>query len=141
MPKKFTGSYKKWDKKIKKDLDRHIELMKKFMEDGMSKDKASKKAFDIVTGHVKEARNYDREYDKYQGTEKQKKERAMRNRARREAEKEGRVHKGDGKDVHHVDGNPKGKKTHVRDKKNNRSFKRRSDHTEIIERIDRLING
>lgn len=84
-------------------------------------------------------RNYDREYRNYQGTEKQKKERALRNKARRSAEKEGRVHKGDGKDVHHVDGNPRSSKTHVRDKKDNRSFRRRSDHTEIIERIERLL--
>lgn len=40
-------------------------------------------------------------YDKYQGTPEAKKQRAMRNAARRELEQEGRVHKGDGKDVDH----------------------------------------
>lgn len=41
-------------------------------------------------------------YDKaYGATEEQKKKRAMRNAARRELEREGRVHKGDGKDVDH----------------------------------------
>lgn len=40
-------------------------------------------------------------YDKYHGTEKAKKQRAMRNKARREAEREGKVHKGDGKEVDH----------------------------------------
>jgi hypothetical protein len=40
-------------------------------------------------------------YDKYHGTPEAKKQRAARNAARRELEKEGRVHKGDGKDVDH----------------------------------------
>ena len=40
-------------------------------------------------------------YKKYHGTEKAKKQRAMRNKARREAEKEGKVRKGDGKEVDH----------------------------------------
>lgn len=49
-------------------------------------------------------RNYDKEYANYQGTEEQKKRRAIRNAARRKLEDEGRVRKGDGKDVHHVSG-------------------------------------
>lgn len=36
----------------------------------------------------------------------QKKRRAKRNKSRRMLEREGVVSKGDGKDVHHVDGNP-----------------------------------
>lgn len=41
-------------------------------------------------------------YDKAYGARpEQKKKRAMRNAARRELEKEGLVHKGDGKDVDH----------------------------------------
>ncbi len=47
------------------------------------------------------ARNYKQEYERYQGTPEQKKNRAKRNAARRELEDEGRVHKGDGKDVDH----------------------------------------
>jgi hypothetical protein len=50
------------------------------------------------------SRNYDKEYQSYQGTEEQKKRRAIRNAARRKLESEGRVRKGDGKDVHHVNG-------------------------------------
>lgn len=46
-------------------------------------------------------RDYRHEYDTYQGSEKQKKNRAKRNHARRELEHAGRVHKGDGKDVDH----------------------------------------
>ena len=47
-------------------------------------------------------RNYRAEYDKYQGTEQQKKNRAMRNAARRKMVKAGKASKGDGKDVGHV---------------------------------------
>lgn len=50
------------------------------------------------------SRNYRAEYDNYQGTEEQKKRRAIRNAARRKLAAEGRVRKGDGKDVHHVSG-------------------------------------
>lgn len=46
-------------------------------------------------------RNYAKEYQNYQGTEEQKKKRAMRNAARAEMEKKGVVRKGDGKDVDH----------------------------------------
>ena len=52
------------------------------------------------------ARDYDKEYSEYHSTEKQKKRRAARNKARRHLEQQGRVHKGDGKDVDHKDRNP-----------------------------------
>ena len=42
------------------------------------------------------------EYEEYQSSEKAKKDRASRNSARRSALKSGKVHKGDGKDVHHT---------------------------------------
>lgn len=51
---------------------------------------------------TKRKRNYREEYDKYHGTEAQKKRRADRNRARRKAQREGRVRKGDGKELDHV---------------------------------------
>jgi hypothetical protein len=47
-------------------------------------------------------RDYRKEYDEYHGTTAQKKRRADRNRARRQAEKSGRVRKGDGKELDHV---------------------------------------
>lgn len=50
------------------------------------------------------SRNYDKEYAEYQGTDEQKKRRAIRNAARRKLMAEGRVSKGDGKDVHHLAG-------------------------------------
>jgi hypothetical protein len=58
-------------------------------------------------------RDYKREYENYDSREDVKKRRAARNKARRFLEREGRVHKGDGKDVDHRDGNP-----HNNDKSN-----------------------
>lgn len=52
-------------------------------------------------------RDYDKEYDTYHGTPEQKKNRAARNKARRDAEKAGLVRKGDGKEIDHKDGNPR----------------------------------
>ena len=52
------------------------------------------------------ARNYKKEYKNYQGKPEQRKRRAQRNRVRRMMERLGKVKKGDGKDVHHKDGNP-----------------------------------
>ena len=51
-------------------------------------------------------RDYKKEYREYQGTPKQKKNRAKRNAARRKLMATGAAHKGDGKAVHHKDGNP-----------------------------------
>ena len=74
-------------------------------------------------------RNYRNEYDKYQGSEEQKKKRAKRNAARRVMEKEGKVSKGDGKDVDHKTPMAKGggnSKSNLRvtSKAKNRSFAR-----------------
>ncbi len=52
------------------------------------------------------ARNYKKEYNDYHGTERQKKRRAARNKARRHMERSGRVSRGDGKEVDHKDFNP-----------------------------------
>lgn len=49
-------------------------------------------------------RNYKEEYRKFQSSPKAKKDRARRNKARAQAKKRGLVRKGDGKDVHHVNG-------------------------------------
>lgn len=77
------------------------------------------------------ARDYKQEYKNYQGTEEQKHNRALRNKARREMEREGHVHKGDGKDVdHRVPLSRGGSNEHsnwrVQSKSNNRDFKRDS---------------
>ena len=73
------------------------------------------------------ARNYRKEYDNYQGRPEQKKRRAMRNKVRRLLTREGKVKKGDGKDVHHKDGNPMNyKKSNLKlvRRSKNRSFAR-----------------
>lgn len=75
------------------------------------------------------ARDYKKEYENYQGKPEQKKRRAMRNKARRQLMREGRVRKGDGKDVDHkiplVKGGGNGRSnTRVRSRSSNRSFKR-----------------
>lgn len=62
---------------------------------------------------AKRKRDYRKEYDDYQGTPEQKKRRADRNRARRQAEREGRVHKGDGKELDHVGYHRKGRLKNV----------------------------
>jgi hypothetical protein len=52
-------------------------------------------------------RNYRKEYDNYHAKPDQRKNRSKRVLARRKLEKQGRVHKGDGKDVDHKNGNPR----------------------------------
>tara|TARA_R110002020_G_scaffold153354_1_gene332736 strand:+ start:3051 stop:3290 length:240 start_codon:yes stop_codon:yes gene_type:complete len=46
-------------------------------------------------------RNYRKEYDKFQSSEKEKKNRVKRNKNRRKLMKGGKVSKGDGMDIHH----------------------------------------
>ena len=53
------------------------------------------------------ARNYKDEYAKFQSSTKSKKDRASRNKVRRAALRSGRVKKGDGRDIDHLDGNPR----------------------------------
>ena len=76
------------------------------------------------------ARNFRDEYDKYQGTPVQKKNRAKRNAARAKLMKAGKVKKGDGMDVAHVrafdKGGTNGDGLRVEPKSKNRSFKRDS---------------
>ena len=73
------------------------------------------------------SRNYRQEYDRYQGTAKQKKRRAGRNKARRIMIANGKAKKGDGKDVAHKDNNPLNsvaKNMRMESKRSNRSFRR-----------------
>ena len=76
-------------------------------------------------------RDYRQEYDAYQGTDTQKKNRAQRNKARRMLEREGVVSKGDGKDVDHKKPLSKGGTTtrsnlQAKPASANRSYKRTS---------------
>lgn len=56
----------------------------------------------------KRKRDYDKEYEEYHAKPEQKKRRAQRNKANRKAKREGRIKKGDGQEVHHVDAPRKG---------------------------------
>ena len=65
-------------------------------------EKKKRKPYNKSTG-----RDYKSDYAKFQDSPSQKKDRAARNRNRKKFEKEGKVHKGDGKDIDHSDGNPR----------------------------------
>tara|TARA_R110000787_G_scaffold1657_4_gene7102 strand:+ start:1300 stop:1551 length:252 start_codon:yes stop_codon:yes gene_type:complete len=72
-------------------------------------------------------RNYKKEYENYHSSKKQIKNRDSRNAARNKKIKAGKVSKGDGKDVHHKDGNPRNnskKNLSIVKKSSNRSFPR-----------------
>ena len=79
----------------------------------------------------------DRKYTQataYEDTPEQVKNRVARNRARAQLMKEGRVSKGDGKDVDHIKPLSKGGSSSkgnlkVKSASSNRSFSRNSDHT------------
>ena len=53
------------------------------------------------------SRDYKDEYAKFQSSTKSKKDRAHRNKVRRQLTREGKVRKGDGKDIDHKNGNPR----------------------------------
>jgi hypothetical protein len=75
----------------------------------------------------KKTRDYEKEYKNYHSSPKQVKDRMARNRANYKMKKEGRIKKGDGKDVDHRDGNPhnnSSKNLRIVGKSKNRSRKR-----------------
>ena len=90
-------------------------------------------------------RNYREEYDRYQGTETQKKNRAQRNAARRKAMKDGKVHKGDGRDVAHIKaldkGGSNGDGVRIESAARNRSFRRDSKGNLVSETSKRERKG
>ena len=84
--------------------------------------------------YVNKPRPYKKEYETYQGKPDQIKKRAKRNAARAELMKEGKVSKGDGKDVDHVKPLSKGGTStrgnlKVKSASANRSFSRNSDRS------------
>lgn len=87
--------------------------------------------------YVNKPRPYKKEYEQYHASEEQKKNRAMRNAARRKLMKSGAVKKGDGKDVHHTDAISEGGNNKTRLKaipaSNNRSFDRDSKRALVSE--------
>jgi hypothetical protein len=84
--------------------------------------------------YINKKRPYKHEYEEYQGKPDQIKKRALRNAARAELTKDGKVSKGDGKDVDHIKPLSKGgtsskKNLRVKSASDNRSFSRNSDHS------------
>ena len=83
--------------------------------------------------YVNKPRPYKRENELYKSKPEQIKKRVERNKARREMVSEGLAHKGDGKDVDHIDPLALGGKNvrsnlRVIDENTNRSFARQSNH-------------
>ena len=83
--------------------------------------------------YVNKPRPYKTEYEQYQGTPEQIKKRATRNAARAKLTKQGKVSKGDGKDVAHTKALSKGGSNttglKVESAGANRSFLRGSDRS------------
>ena len=78
---------------------------------------------------MSKTRNYKLEYKNYQGRPEQIRNRSLRNQARRELMQEGRVQKGDGRDVDHArplirGGGNSDTNLRVRSQRTNRSFPR-----------------
>lgn len=87
-----------------------------------------------------EDRNYRQEYDNYHGKPEQRANRSKRVLARRKMEDEGEVKKGDGKDVHHKDGDPQNNSDgnlEVMSKSKNRSMN--EDYGAGFEGTDQLV--
>ena len=91
--------------------------------------------------YVNKPRPYKKEYEQYQGTETQKKNRAARNAERNKLLKTGKVHKGDGMDVAHKVAFDKGgsnkQGVRVDSASTNRSFKRDSKSNLVSEQSTR----
>ena len=85
---------------------------------------------------MKKPRNYKKEAE-YEDSPQQVKNRVMRNKMRRKLTREGKVHKGDGKDVAHVVALDKGGTNadgvRVESASANRSFRRDSKHNLVSE--------
>lgn len=75
---------------------------------------------------------------RYNAKPEQKKRRAERNKARRIMEKQGKVHKGDGKDVDHVNGNTANEapsNLRILKESVNRHYNRRSKKTKAPKKL------
>jgi len=87
--------------------------------------------------YVNKSRPYKKEYEQYQGKPEQIKKRTQRNAARAKLMKDGKVSKGDGKDVAHVKafdkGGSNGDGLKVESASKNRSFKRDSKRNLVSE--------
>ena len=62
---------------------------------------------ELWVGRKRTEKGLEHEYKRFQSSKKAKKDRAARNKDRREALREGKVHRGDDKEIHHSDSNPR----------------------------------
>ena len=87
--------------------DKDFDLFMQGMPDSVSKTTAKKLYNAIAKGmNLKEDRDYADEYKKHHASPEQRARRISRTVTRKKAEREGRVAKGDGKDIDHKDHNP-----------------------------------
>lgn len=82
---------------------------------------------------VRTAAGVHHELVRFESSRKARAARASRNKARRQAIREGRAHKGDGRDLHHVDSNP------LDDRKSN--LRMESAHTNRGHHEDSRLKG
>ena len=87
--------------------DKDFDLFMQGMPDSVAKTTAKKLYNAIAKGmNMKEDRDYGDEYQKHHASPEQRARRISRTVTRKKAEREGRVAKGDGKDIDHKDHNP-----------------------------------
>lgn len=132
---------------IEKGIDQVLNeylLLNDYLVESVNADEMSlEEAYDFICEEfgLMEKRDYRKEYDNYHAKPEQRKNRSKRVLARRKMEKKGRVHKGDGKDVDHKNGNPKDNSDdnlRVLSKSKNRSMN--EDHGAGFEGTPELVN-
>lgn len=86
-------------------------------------------------------RNYKKEYRDFHAKPEQKKNRAARNKARRAAERAGKVSKGDGKDVGHKKALKNGGSRSVSNTKVQSRYSNRSHGASLVSKAARAKGG
>lgn len=132
---------------IEKGIDQILQeylLLNDYLVDSVNAEEITlQEAYDFMCEEfgLMEKRNYRKEYDNYHAKPEQRENRSKRVLARRKMEEKGRVHKGDGKDVDHKNGNPKDNSDgnlRVLPKSKNRSMN--EDHGAGFEGTPELVN-
>jgi len=131
------------EKGIDKILNEYLLINDYLVDNIKSKQISLQEAYDFMCEEfgLLEKRNYRKEYDNYHAKPEQRKNRSKRVLARRKMEEKGRVHKGDGKDVDHKNGNPQDNSDNnlrVLSKSKNRSMN--EDHGAGFEGTPEVVN-
>lgn len=144
---KVFDEYGEEENIIEKGIDQILQeylLINDYLVDNVNSNKMSlEQAYNYMCEEfgLLEERNYRKEYDNYHAKPKQRANRSKRVLARRKLEKEGRVSKGDGKDVDHKNGDPQDNSDdnlRVLSKSKNRSMN--EDHGAGFEGTPELVN-